>query len=65
MTAIYQGEGAPMWAVGQAVSGQLPAPVEPMNQGGAAPVMSDLQMMQADERRQHEQNYIYEHGAGQ
>ena len=62
MTAMYQGEGAPMGAVGQAIRGQLPKPVAAMSQGSEGPVMSDLQMMQNDERRQHEQNYIYEQG---
>ena len=62
MTAMFQGEGAPMAAVGGMSRGQMPKPIEAMSQGSAGPVMSDMQMMQNDERRQHEQNYIYENG---
>lgn len=51
-----------MQMVGQEMQGQLPKPIAAMSQGSAGPVMSDMQMMQNDERRQHEQNYIYENG---
>ncbi len=33
-----------------------------LKQGSMGPVLSDLQVMQQNERKQHEQNYIYEHG---
>lgn len=62
MTAMFQGEGTPMAAVGGMFQGQMPKPVAAMSQGSEGPVMSDMQMMQNDERRQHEQNYIYENG---
>lgn len=62
MTAMYQGEGAPMAAVNPMMHGRLPSPVAAMSQGSEGPVMSDMQVMQNDERRQHEQNYIYEQG---
>jgi len=62
MTAVYQTSAGPMSVVGQMSQGQLPRPIAAMSQGSAGPVMSDLQMMQNDERRQHEQNYIYEKG---
>lgn len=51
-----------MSAVGEEMKTRLPGPVAALKQGSVGPVMSDLQRMQRDERKQHEQNYIYEHG---
>lgn len=62
MTAMYQGQIGATPAVGEMSRGQLPKPIDAMSQGSQGPVMSDMQMMQNDERRQHEQNYIYEKG---
>lgn len=54
MTAsMFQGEGGYTQVVGQPRA---------MKQGSEGPTMSDLQFMQANERKQHEQAYIYENG---
>ena len=60
MTAMYQGEGGMTSVVGQKNKGHLPTPA--LKQGSEGPTMSDLQFMQHNERKQHEQNYIYENG---
>lgn len=53
MTAsMFQGEGGYTSVVGQNPHGHLPQPA----------VKSDMQVMQDNERKQHEQTYIYEHG---
>lgn len=58
MTAnLYQGQGGY-----QSVVGGKELPIRSMKQGSEGPVMSDLQRMQADERKQHQQAYIYEYG---
>lgn len=62
MTAMFQSQTGSMSAVGERSRGQLPKRVAAMSQGSEGPVMSDLQKMQQNERRQHEQNYIYENG---
>lgn len=62
MTAMYQSEGQYMSAVGSKMKTRLPGPVAALKQGSEGPVMSDLQRMLADERKQHEQHYIYENG---
>lgn len=55
MTAsMYQGEGDFTPVVGQKINGQLPHPVEPAK--------SELQIALDNERKQHEQNYIYQNG---
>ncbi len=50
MTAMFQGEGGLQSVVGPKTKVTLPKP------------MSDMQVMQDNERKQHEQTYIYEHG---
>ena len=63
MTAnIYQGHGGHMSVVGERMKTRLAGPVAALKQGSVGPVMSDLQLMQHNERKQHEQNYIYENG---
>lgn len=37
-------------------------PVVALNKGSVGPTLSDLQFMQQNERKQHEQTYIYENG---
>lgn len=59
--SMYQGEGMFMDVVGNNLKGRLPRPVA-LKQGSEGPTMSDLQFMQSNERKQHEQNYIYENG---
>jgi len=62
MTAsMFQGEGQNMSAVGKEMKTRLAGPVHALKQGSEG-TMSDLQFMQQNERKQHEQNYIYEHG---
>jgi hypothetical protein len=46
----------PVQSVGPKSTGKLPGPVQ------ADRPMSDLQAMQADERKRHMDTYIYEHG---
>lgn len=62
MTAMYQGEGGHMNAVGEKMKTHLPGQTPALKQGSEGPTMSDLQFMQSNERKQHEQNYIYENG---
>jgi hypothetical protein len=64
MTAsMFQGEGGYMSVVGEKPKGKLPhPPLQSLKQGSVGPTMSDMQLMQENERKQHEQNYIYEHG---
>lgn len=63
MTAsMFQGEGQDTQVVGEKLKGMLPNPVAALKQGAVGSVLSDLQLMQQNERKQHEQNYIYEHG---
>ena len=63
MTAsMYQGEGGITEVVGKKMGGNLPKPM--------TPAKSDLQFMLDNERKQHEQAYIYanghnDHGMGQ
>jgi hypothetical protein len=50
-------------AVGVQSKGRLPGPaIEPYKQMQPDRPMSDMQTMQQNERRQHEQTYIYENG---
>lgn len=60
--SLYQGTGNFMNVVGNTIKGSLPKPVAALKQGSVGPTMSDLQVMQQNERKQHEQNYIYENG---
>ena len=63
MTAsMYQGSGGYMKTVGEKMKTKLPGPVHALKQGSIGPTMSDLQVMQNNERKQHEQTYIYENG---
>jgi hypothetical protein len=70
---MFQGAGQHMSAVGSKMKTKLPQQVAAklrndqgrygaLSQGSVGPTMSDLQEMQNNERKQHEQNYIYEHG---
>lgn len=54
MTAMFQGEGGIQSVVGPKTRARLPGPIDKP--------MSDMQVMQQNERKQHEQTYIYEHG---
>lgn len=63
MTAsLFQGEGGYMSVVGENPTAKLPKPIAAMKQGSEGPVRSDLQQMQHDERKQHEDTYRYENG---
>jgi hypothetical protein len=74
MTAsMFQGEGGYMSEVGEKMKTHLPRSVaateankigrySAMKQGSVGPTMSDMQFMADNERKQHEQTYIYEHG---
>jgi len=63
MTAMFQGEGGLQSVVGPKTKAKLPGPaIQPVLQGQINKPMSDLQVMQADEKKRHEQTYIYEHG---
>lgn len=59
---IYQGAGNYMSEVGEEMKTRLPGPVNALKQGSVGPTMSDLQFMQANERKQHEDTYKYENG---
>ena len=59
---LYQGSGQHTSSVGERMKTRLAGPIAALKQGSGGPVMSDLQVMQADERKQHQQAYIYEHG---
>lgn len=61
MTAsMFQGEGGYMSVVGEKAKGH--PPFQALKQGSVGPTKSDLQFMQDNERKQHEQTYIYENG---
>ena len=63
MTAsMFQGEGQYTSVVGPKKKTKLGGPVAALKQGSVGPTMSDLQFMQQNERKQHEQAYIYENG---
>ena len=64
MTAsLYQGTGMYTSVVGEKPKGHLPhPPIQALKQGSVGPTMSDMQFMQDNERKQHEQTYIYEYG---
>ncbi len=64
MTAsMFQGEGGYQAVVGPRTRAKLPGPaIQPLLQGQINKPMSDLQTMQENERKQHEQTYIYENG---
>jgi hypothetical protein len=63
MTAsMFQGEGGYMATVGQKMKTHLPGQTPGLKQGSEGPVMSDMQFMQMNERKQHEDTYRYEHG---
>lgn len=69
MTAsLYQGQGDYTEVVGQKPKGHLPEKmnlvgrVAALKQGSIGPVMSDLQNMMENERKQHEQGYRNSHG---
>lgn len=66
MTAMYQGEGAPISEAGAEMKTHLPqeisARIAALKQGSVGPTMSDLQFMQQNERKQHEDTYRYENG---
>lgn len=63
MTAMYQGEGGYMSAVGNEMKTKLPGPVRALKQGSVGPTMSDMQFMIENERKQHEDAYRYAHGS--
>jgi hypothetical protein len=64
MTAsMFSGEGGFTKVVGLKEKGRLPGPAfEPYRQAMFNKPKSDLQNMQENERKQHEQTYIYENG---
>lgn len=64
MTAsMFQGEGGIQGVVGPKTKAKLPGPaIQPILSGQINKPMSDLQVMLQNERKQHEQNYIYEQG---
>ena len=64
MTAsMFQGEGDLQSVVGPKIKAKLPGPaIQPLLQEQINRPKSDLQTMQDNERRQHEQTYIYENG---
>lgn len=63
MTAMFQGEGGYMSAVGQEMKTHLPRPVGALKQGSDGPTMSDMQFEMENERKQHEDAYRYAHGS--
>lgn len=71
MSAMLDGQGRNMEVVGQKLKGELPhPPIQGLKQGSVGETMSDMQAMQQNERKQHEDNYKYEfghndHGMGQ
>lgn len=63
MTAsMFQGEGMNTSVVGRKTKTKLGGPVAALKQGSEGPVMSDLQRMLSDERKQHMDSYRYQHG---
>jgi len=72
MTAsMFQGSSMPMDVVGSKIKGHLPhPPIQALSEGSIGPVLSDLQFMMENERKQHEDAYKYanghnDHGMGQ
>jgi hypothetical protein len=62
-SSMFQGEGGYTSVVGENPKGQLPhPPIQALKQGSIGPTMSDLQFMQSNERKQHEDTYKYEFG---
>lgn len=60
---LFVGSGGYTPVVGQKqANGRIPGPVAALKQGSQGQTMSDLQFMQQNERKQHEQAYIYENG---
>jgi len=59
---MYQGQKAYTQVVGENLKGRLPGPIRALKQGSVGDVMSDLQNMQAEEKKQHQQAYNYENG---
>ncbi len=57
-----EGTSGSMQVVGERMKGRLPKPVAALKQGSVGKTSSDLQFMQENERKQHEQTYIYENG---
>ena len=60
---MFQGEGGYMSAVGKKMKTRLPGPVAALKQGSVGEVMSDMQFMLENERKQHEDAYRYAHGS--
>lgn len=71
MTAsMYQGEGGYTSVVGKNPHGRLPHPPHALKSGAEGLVLSDMQVMMENERRQHQDAYRYanghnDHGMGQ
>jgi hypothetical protein len=59
---MYQGEGQHMDVVGNKKKGHLPKSLSALRKGSVGPTMSDLQVMLENERKQHEQQYVYQKG---
>ena len=51
-----------MSPVGKEMKTRLPGPLAALKQGSVGPVMSDMQVMMENERKQHEDSYKYAHG---
>lgn len=62
MTAMFSGEKRGMDVVGSGMNGTLPSPIQAFKQGSVGNVMSDMQLMAQNERKQHEDTYKYEYG---
>jgi len=64
MTAsMFQGEGDYTQVVGQKPLGKMPKPpIQALEQGSEGNVMSDLQNMMENERKQHEDMFKYANG---
>lgn len=59
---LYQGHGGHVRVIDGKSSIKFGGPVQALKQGSVGNVMSDLQKMQQEERKQHEDLYLYEHG---
>lgn len=70
---MFQGQIQPMQAVGEKMKTHLPEETAArirnqsgrfgaLKQGSAGPTQSDMQLMQQNEKKQHQQTYLYEHG---
>lgn len=60
---LFQGGSQYNHTEGSKPKGKLPGPrIQALKQGSEGGTMSDLQFMLHNERKQHEQNYIYENG---